>query len=410
MTERLFWADAYRREFDAQVMVVEEYHGQPALELDKTCFYATSGGQPHDTGTLNSVRVLDVVEDEGRILHLLSEPLRLGPAHGVIDWSRRFDHMQQHSGQHILSQAWLRLAGAETVSFHLGADTCTIDIAIASAPSSLVEAVEDYANQVIWDDAPVYIREYQPDELASVALRKQPVVTGAVRVVQIGDFDMSACGGTHVQRTGEVGSIHIIGCEKRRGMTRVEFMCGSRALRSQRLARQALQASALRLSIHPLDVPGAIERLMDENQSAQKRVDELRTRLLQAEILTWLENAESVHGWRVICRQIGYPAPLIRQAAQALVAHHRTCALLASEAPAVQFCFANSEESAISMDSLLRQALQAFGGKGGGSMLLAQGGGVPDEAVPAVLSAARTVLEGVLSSQASAGIEERGAG
>ncbi len=392
MTERIYWRDAYRTAFDAQVIDVCAVEGKPAVVLERTCFYPTSGGQPYDTGTLNEVRVVEVFEQDERIVHVLDAPLPLGPVSGGIDWPRRFDHMQQHSGQHVLSQAWLNLAHAETVSFHLGLEACTIDIALASAPDSLVDAVEDLANQVIWDNLAVSVHEYAPDGLTGVPLRKAPQVSGTVRVVAVGAFDYSACGGTHVRAAGEIGSIHIAGMEKRRGQLRVSFVCGGRALHTQREARRNAQASALLLSVHPAGLPAAVAHMLDETHTLQKQNEELSRRLLLRELPIWWQQGAEVAGWRIIAQTLEYPPALLRQAAQELARRERTIALLASQPPNAQFCFAASPEAQVNMGALLRQVLQPFGGKGGGSASLAQGGGVGDEAVTQVLSQAYQAL------------------
>jgi alanyl-tRNA synthetase len=235
MTKRLYYDDAYLTQFKARVIEQSPYKDRFAVVLDQTAFYPTSGGQPFDQGMLDGVNVVDVLvdENEDRVLHVLTAPVAEPPAEvlGEIDWDRRFDHMQQHTGQHILSQAFIEVAQAETVSFHLGADSATIDVAGARRPSPAdMEQAELLANKIVWEDRPVTARVVSPEELADLPLRKPPTVTEDIRVIQVADFDWSACGGTHVARTGEIGLCKIVKWENRGAETRVEFRCGLRAL------------------------------------------------------------------------------------------------------------------------------------------------------------------------------------
>ena len=196
---RLYYTDSYLRAFPATVLERSELAGAPAAVLDRTAFYPTSGGQPHDTGRLGAARVLDVQvrEPDQQVLHLLDAPLEPGPVEGEIDWIRRFDHMQQHTGQHILSQALLRVAGAETIGFHLGPESVSIDLPSPPSERQIGEA-EDLANQIVTGNLPVRAWFPDPAELRELPLRKPPEVAGPVRLVAIGDFDLSPCGGTHV--------------------------------------------------------------------------------------------------------------------------------------------------------------------------------------------------------------------
>ena len=262
-TRRLYYENAYRAEFEATLLQVTEYEGKPAVLLDATCFYPTSGGQPHDLGTLNGVQIVDVVEAGEDILHLLATPLAPGPVRGIIDWNRRFDHMQQHSGQHILSQAFERELQADTVSFHLGNASSTIDVTLGSLDWDLAARIEELTNRIVFEDRPVTVREYSAAEVGALALRKAPIDKGIIRVVTVQDFDVCACGGTHVRATGEVGCIHIRGWERRRGQVRVEFLCGWRALHDYRTENVTCQDLANRFSVGIGELPLAFSRLTE---------------------------------------------------------------------------------------------------------------------------------------------------
>ena len=279
MTERLYYTDAETLAFDARVTESANTGGQPSVVLDRTAFYPTSGGQPFDTGTLGDARVVDVIDEGERIVHVLSMPLEPGTlVHGVIDAVRRRDHMQQHTGQHVLSAAFDRLFGSQTVSFHLGAEACTIDLAKA-LPAADVERAVDEANRVVWEDRPVVVRFASADEARAAGLRKESQREGELRLVEVADFDLSACGGTHVARTGAIGIIAVTGSEKVKGGLRVSFVCGRRALDQLRLLRDAVSGSLRALSVLPAELPDAIRRLQADGKALRKRAAELQVAL-----------------------------------------------------------------------------------------------------------------------------------
>ncbi|MEP7190424.1 MAG: alanyl-tRNA editing protein, partial [Roseiflexaceae bacterium] len=208
-TERLYFTDPYLTNFSARIVAREQREQHPAIALDQSAFYPQGGGQPADTGTLGGAVVLDVQVEDDVIWHTLDQELAADLVQGAIDWERRFDHMQQHHGQHLLSAAFERLAGLRTVSFHLGAASSTIDLAANDLTPAQASAAEDLTNQVIWEDRPVLARFVTADELAQLSLRKPPSVAGPVRIVSVPDFDHSACGGTHPRATGGVGMLHL---------------------------------------------------------------------------------------------------------------------------------------------------------------------------------------------------------
>ncbi|MBN1401640.1 MAG: hypothetical protein JXA74_12425 [Anaerolineae bacterium] len=388
-TRRLYWEDAYLREFDATVVAVSSWDGRPAAELDRTAFYPTSGGQPHDLGTLGAAAVHDVIEDGDRILHVLAKPLALGPVRGRIAWPRRFDHMQQHTGQHILSQAFEQLLGAQTVSFHLGDESCTIDITLSECDPQQLAQVEDLANRIVMENRAVAICEEDGDE--GVGLRKQPDLAPGerLRVVSVGDFDRCACCGTHVHSTGEIGLIHLRRCERQKGNSRIEFLCGHRAVRDFRLRDEALQSIARRLSVGLGEVDGALARLEEAEAAARHEAEHLRKRLLESAWPQLLAQAEDLNGARVVCQLLqDVDSPGMRYIAQRLVERPGVVALLGVAHPAPQLCFARSEELVFDMGVLLRESIEPYGGRGGGRPHVAQGGGVREEDLEQVLARA----------------------
>lgn len=390
-TRHLYWEDAYQREFEAYVLEQLRVEGRPAAILDATCFYPTSGGQPHDLGTLNGVAVREVIEGEdGRIVHLLEQPLELGLVRGVIQWARRFDHMQQHSGQHILSQAFQQALSAPTVSFHLGEESCTIDLDLAELTPEDAARVEDLSNAVVFDNRDVKAQEYDPEALAALTLRKAPTVQGSVRIVEIVGFDRCACGGTHVRSTGEIGLVHITRWEKRRNQTRVEFLCGWRAVRNYRARDADARQLAQGLSVGVEDLPAAIARLQEAENRARRQGDHLRRRLLDCELPHLAEEAEPLGFGRLLCRILeDYDAGNMRYIAQNLVQQPGMIVFLAVRDPAPQFCLARSSDLPGDMGALLRTVAGPLGGKGGGQPHFAQGGGVRAEDLATLLQRAR---------------------
>jgi alanyl-tRNA synthetase len=287
-SERLYYDDPYTMRFEARVAAVGEHEGRPAVELERTYFYPESGGQEADRGVLGAARVVDVQVDDGqRVWHVLGgdgAPVTEGAELvGEVDWPRRFDHMQQHTGQHILSAALERVLTGATLSSHLGEERSTIDVALADVDWRAVERVEDAANQVVWEDRPVERHWTSAAEVHRFALRKPPQVGGRIRIVEIPGWDVSACGGTHTRRTGEVGVIKIVRWEALRGNLRLEFLCGGRALRDYAWRTETLTEGARRRTLKDRDLIAHLERAAAERDELRKRVDEMVERMLVAE-------------------------------------------------------------------------------------------------------------------------------
>lgn len=382
MTERLYYADAYVRNFEAQVLDRLEMNGRPAVVLDRTAFYPEGGGQPSDRGTLNRVEVIDVQtrEADGEVLHILAAPLPEDSVTGAVDAVRRFDLMQQHTGQHILSQAFVHTAHAETVSFHLNPDphdgALTIDLNQMTLTPAQIDQAEDFANAIVTENRPVIARFVSDEELQALPLRKPPKVEQAIRVVEVQGFDWSACGGTHVARTGEVGLIKIVKVEKRNAETRVEFRCGRRALIDYRRKHQLITQAAAELSIGFWELDQAIGRLQAEGKAARRQLAEADTRLQQYEARELLDMIESRGDYGLIRqtwtqRDIAY----LKRVASLLVAQPRTVALLGATGQSLALVFARSKDLSIDLAALLKAAAARLGGKGGGSPDFAQAGG-----------------------------------
>jgi len=287
-SERLYYDDAYTTRFTTRVAAVGDRAGRTAVELELTYFYPESGGQEADRGTIGGARVVDVQADaEERVWHVL-ESSGAAPAAGAdveceVDWTRRFDHMQQHTGQHVLSAALERVLGAPTLSSHLGEERSTIEVALPGADWRGVERVEEAANRVLWEDRPVERHWTDAQGVVRFALRKPPAVTGRIRVVEIPDWDVSACGGTHTRRTGEVGVVKIVGWEKLRGNLRFEFLCGGRAWRDHAWRTEVLVDGARRRTLKDRDLIAQLERAADERNDLRKELEAMVERVTVAE-------------------------------------------------------------------------------------------------------------------------------
>jgi alanyl-tRNA synthetase len=379
MTRRIYYSEPYRRTFDGTVIAVDNVAGHTEVTLDQTAFYPTSGGQPFDTGTLGGAAVTDVVDrDDGTIAHVISGSLRVGDVvTGEIDWARRFDHMQQHTGQHVLSAAFDRLLGARTESFHLGQLSSTIDLAREVSESDIAR-VEDDANRIVWEDRPVTIRFASAEEAAAMPLRKEPARTGPLRLIDVQDYDLSACGGTHVERTGAIGVIAIAGWEKFKGGSRVEFLCGGRALQRFRVWRGALSAVQKHLSVPPIEMAASIERMQEEAKAVQRTVRGFQEKLAAHEGQVLAARAQRIGNTLLVAEALeGWDPQGLKAIALAAAAAEPAAvvALFTSSTPA-QVVVARGAQSNVDAGALLKQLAARFGGKGGGKPDLAQGGGL----------------------------------
>ncbi len=384
MTDRLYYTDPYLREFDATVRRVETRGGRTMVTLDRTAFYPTSGGQPFDTGTLGPFRVVDVVdEDDGSIAHIVEAGTAAAGAvvHGAIDWRRRFDHMQQHTGQHVLSAAFERLFHVRTVSFHLGGDMSTIDLAREASPQEIA-AAEDEANRVVWEDRPVAIRFADAEEAARLPLRKEPARGGTLRLIDVEDFDLSACGGTHVARTGAIGVIAVSKWERFKGGQRLEFVCGGRALRAYRLLRDATATSVKLLSVLPAELPAAIERLLGDAKEQTRARTALQHELARYRADELAAGADVIGGLRLVASAADVDANGLKALAAAIAAKPGHVAALVSRSSPALVVVARASDLDASAQQIVASLLAKFGGRGGGRPELAQGGGLsgsPDE-------------------------------
>ncbi|GAB4412360.1 MAG: DHHA1 domain-containing protein [Anaerolineae bacterium] len=399
-TQRLYYTDPYTTEFTAQALEIDRADGAPAAVLDRTCFYPTSGGQPHDIGTLNGVPVRDVIvrQSDGAVLHVLEREIAPGPVIGRIDWARRFDHMQQHTGQHVLSAAFERLADADTVGFHMSPDSITIDLNRPALSQDTLDAVEDLANQVVFENRPVRAWFPSDEERQALNLRKVPDVEGKFRVVAVADFDLCACGGTHVRHTGEIGLIKIVRTERRGDVLRVEFRCGGRALRDYRAKNALLLQLSASLTTGMADLPAVIAKLREENKALQRDLRALQALALAHEADRLRLAGERLGSFTLVEAAFdGRDLAQVRQLVQHLVGQPGIVALCAVAGDKGQFIAACSDDVALDMVAVLKRGLAVWGvERGGGRPTFAQGGGTAitlAEAQAALQAAAQGVRQ-----------------
>lgn len=397
-TERLYFADPYLQTFTANVVQRGTWADHPAVVLDRSAFYPEGGGQAGDRGMLNDVAVIDTQSDEqDRVWHVLAAPLESDHVEGRIDWSRRWDLMQQHHGQHLLSAAFESLCDARTVSVHLGEEVCTVDLATPDLTIEQVAAVEERTNAMIWANAEINARFVTPEELQSLSLRKPPQAYERIRIVSAGDFDHSPCGGTHPQRTGEVGSVVIRRWERYKGGVRVEFVCGGRAIRDYRTKNRLLAHLAGDLHVSQAELPAAIERLRAAESMQRKALEQAETRLLDIDAATLLAPAEQIGGVAVVVQTFENRSLDNLRLLARKIAEGGGVALLGLRAEKAQLVFSRADGLPYDMGALLRTAAQLVGGRGGGRPEAAQGGGPDvarlDEALQTALAQLRSQAE-----------------
>jgi alanyl-tRNA synthetase len=396
MTERLYYHDSYLREFDANVLSCEpDADGARwKVTLDRTAFYPTSGGQPHDLGRLGEAEIVDVADEgEEKVVHYVSAALRPGPVRAQIDWQRRFDHMQQHTAQHLLSSVFIELFKFPTVSFHLGKETSTIDLEAPAIVQDHLDEAERRSNEVIFEDRAVKVRFGMAEDLAAQGVRKKVDREGVLRAIEIEGIDLQPCGGTHLARTGQAGLILLQGMERRRNSWRVEYVAGFRALAAARANFKALGKAAELLSCGSADVPAVLAKAIEERRqlhSASKRLEE---RLAELECRVLLaENAPQDAKLRVVAAEFEDATPnYLSILAAKLVAEDAAIALLANRSSGY-VVIAQRKNGPKDLGALVKELFKEPGGKGGGGRDFAQGTLASALSVPGFLAAAKAKL------------------
>lgn len=373
-TTRLFERNSKKTFFKARVIGCEKREKTYAVELDQTLFYPTSGGQPHDTGTLNEIPVLDVTEQDETIYHITETNIATETeVEGCIDWDRRFDHMQQHSGQHLLSRCFYKNLKAETIGFHLGKTVSTIDLSVSEIQDDMLDCVETETNRIIFSNQDVKIHNLTLDESRKLDLRKEPSVDGMVRVVSIADFDHSACCGTHVHHSGEIGILKIIHKERYKGGIRVTFLCGGRALKDYQLKDKAMREAGSILSAGESDIVDVLSRWRDERKQAAKTIKNLLEENLTREADKLVQDAHDTGKVKLVTRVFNS-----RERAHIQLLTRKTAALggvvalFGTTDKTGHVFFAVSPDIQLDIRPFLKKACDSLEGRGGGSASFAQ--------------------------------------
>jgi alanyl-tRNA synthetase len=401
LTRRLYQEDSYLTDFDAVVVAVSPHGKKYAVELDQTIFYPESGGQPCDTGEISGVMVDEIIEEADRILHITSRSPGFAASDrvsGRIDWKRRLVNMQQHTGQHILSQAFLRVLDAATVSSRLGLEHSTIDLSVANLTWEDVKATENLANGIVFENRPVLVFEARKDEVEGLRV-KMPIGRDVIRVLEVKDFDRSPCGGTHTRTTGEIGLIKILRWERVRDTIRVEFVCGMLAMDDYFWKSRFVVNLAQDLTTKDRNLPVQIPEMLEERKNLEKQVAALKRDLAGYRAAELLAGASELSGVRVVSAFLADASPQeAKDIAAALTRSPRTVALLASGGERLHLVFSRSSDVAVDMREALRAACAVVDGKGGGKPEVSQGGAKNPEQAPEALKEAKKKVEEMLSA------------
>ncbi|HHT7189011.1 TPA: alanyl-tRNA editing protein [Bacillus cereus] len=379
MEHKLYYTDAYKQDFIAKV-IKQNYDekGNLYVVLTETAFYPTGGGQPHDTGTLNGIAVLNVEEIDGEIRHFIAEQLHTEEVDGKINWGRRFDHMQQHAAQHILSAAFWDHFNIPTIGFHLGKETVTIDLETANLPAETVEKAVQIANNIVFENHPILIKWMNLEEAKTLPLRKEPTMTENIRVVMIENFDYNGCGGTHPKRTGEVGPIQVLNWERNKGGIRLTFIAGWRTLKLIGQQQQIMKDVSKQLNSSESDIPAKVAQLLTSQKENEKTIQTMNEKLLIAEATELLQQSVEMHAGLLISKvftnrsmqEIAKLSGIITEQQE-----HAITYFVIENDDKLQCILACGKTVTLDMNALLKEALPTIEGKGGGNKKSARGGG-----------------------------------
>ncbi|WP_175638734.1 alanyl-tRNA editing protein [Metabacillus schmidteae] len=381
MTKKLFYEDAYQTSFTSNVVKKDvDYTGRNYVVLEQTAFYPTGGGQPHDTGTMNDKRVIDVEIVEGELRHYLEEPIKeIETINGEIDWKRRFDHMQQHAGQHLLTAVFEDQLGYKTLSFHLGKEVSTIDLDTETLSNEEIQNAEKLTNQLILENLPIQTKWIKnQEELATYTLRKELAVSENIRLVIIPEVDYNGCGGTHPKSTGEITALKILHIEKQKKLVRVHFVSGYRVLKQLKEKHEIIHKLSSQLSAPQEQLNVAADRLLQTTKKLEGKIDELTTKLIQYEAKELILKAETLREHQFI-KAVYQNRPIhdLQNLAKELVtSQSNLVVMMISEfQDKLQIVCARTDELEFNLNILLKKVLPSIHGKGGGRPSFVQGGG-----------------------------------
>ncbi|MDD0821866.1 DHHA1 domain-containing protein [Bacillus cereus] len=379
MEQKLYYTDAYKQDFTTKV-IKQDYDkdGNLYVILNETAFYPTGGGQPHDTGTLNGIAVLGVEEVDEEIRHFIAEQLHTEEVEGKINWERRFDHMQQHAAQHILSAAFWDYFNIPTIGFHLGKETVTIDLETENLHAETVEKAVQIANKIVFENHPILIKWMNLEEAKTLPLRKEPTMTENIRVVIIENFDYNGCGGTHPKRTGEVGPIQVLGWQRNKGSIRLIFIAGWRTLKLMGQQQQIMKDVSKQLNSSEADIPAKVAQLLTSQKENEKAMQTMTEKLLYTEANELLQQSTKIHAGILISKvftnrsmqEIAKLSAIITEQQE----HAITYFVIENE-DKLQCILACGKTVTLDMNTILKEALPTIEGKGGGNKKSARGGG-----------------------------------
>jgi alanyl-tRNA synthetase len=398
MTEKLFYQDPYINSFEATVVESgTEENGRHFVVLDKTAFYPTGGGQPYDQGTIDGIEVSDVEDVNGEVRHYLNAALNKKQITANIDWNRRFDHMQQHAGQHILSAAFADKLGLKTISFHLGTDDVTIDLDTNQLTEAQVREAEQIANEIVFQNKPIQTKWVTLEELNNYPIRKQPKVTEGIRLVIIDGYDYNACGGTHPKTTGEVGPIHILSWEKNQKGMRIHFLCGWRAFQAFTQKQEVIQSLNRTLSSNDHELQEKVDQLLEKQHQLEKQLKDAEEQLLKIEANELLENAQVFDHFRLVARSfICRDVPECQLLSRFILDQSEDIVTLFTTKNGARLHIIgarNSQVTDIDMRELVQKGLEIINGRGGGKPERAQGGAETDLTAEGMLAHLVDILE-----------------
>ena len=400
-TRRLYYDDSFQDNFSAQVLSCEllseaedsGFGPRWGVVLDQTLLYPTSGGQPHDLGKLGDANVVDVLDKDDRVIHVVDHPVAIGRTDGCVHWPRRFDHMQQHTGQHLLSAVFQERFGLVTVSFHLGETVGTIDLRGPQPSPLILEGAARAANAVVFEDREITVRYGTAEEFAAQGVRKEVDRKGVLRAIEITGIDLQPCGGTHLRHTGQLGFILIRGCTKIRQDWRVAFVCGGRAESAARRDAELIAEVSAQLKCAPQDLRGSVERLLREREASAKRLKALLPKVADSEAAALLAaTTRRSDGIRVVSQLFeGVEADFLQHLATALVRTENVVALLADNESG-NILFAQNPKAPGDMNALLKKLFEQVAGKGGGTRHFARGALADATKTNAAIDFAKTLL------------------
>ncbi|PEY33022.1 alanyl-tRNA editing protein [Bacillus cereus] len=379
MNQKIYYTDAYQQSFTAQI-IKQDYDSEKKLyvTLTETAFYPTGGGQPHDTGILNEAAVTNVEEIDGEIRHFISSELHTKEVTGKINWQRRFDHMQQHTAQHILSAAFWDHFDIPTIGFHLGKETITIDLDTPELSIETANSALQIANQVVFENHPIHIRWMNLEEAKQLPLRKEPTRTDNIRVVIIENYDYNGCGGTHPKYTGEVGPIHIIGWERNKGGIRLTFVAGWRVLKLMERYQHIIKDVSKQLNSSENDIPNKVTQLLTSQKESEKELQTMNEKLLFVEANELLQQSKDVHAGTLISKVFKNRSMQEIAKLSAIITEkneHSITYFVTENEEKLQCVLACGKAVTANMNTILKSALPAIEGKGGGNPKSARGGG-----------------------------------